>query len=71
MSVSADPRIGSELLGYRFPCGTHVDGAPIETVPGGLGGHAMGNLLIAAMTAMERGRSWVATGSALARSTIC
>lgn len=41
----------SELLQYRFPV---VDG---DAAPGdqGLGGHAVGNLLIAAMTAVEGG----------------
>ena len=37
-----------ELLQYRFPSGTDDDGT-------GLGGHAVGNLLIAAMTAVEGG----------------
>jgi uncharacterized cofD-like protein len=44
-----------ELLGYRFPGGHDVAGGPIQTEPGGLGGHAMGNLLLAAMTAIEGG----------------
>jgi uncharacterized cofD-like protein len=44
-----------ELLGYRFPGGHDVAGGPIQTQPGGLGGHAMGNLLLAAMTAIEGG----------------
>ena len=42
----------SELLQYRFPV------ADAETAPGegpGLAGHAVGNLLIAAMTAIEGG----------------
>ena len=38
-----------ELLQYRFPATT--DGEPAT----GLGGHAVGNLLLAAMTAVEGG----------------
>ena len=38
----------SDLLGYRFPGGRREAGQPVETEPGGLGGHAIGNLLIAA-----------------------
>jgi uncharacterized cofD-like protein len=45
----------SELLGYRFPGGHQRIGRPVETEPGGLGGHAVGNLLLAAMTAIEGG----------------
>ena len=52
--ADAEPLM-SELLGYRFPGGRHEDGAPVETEPGGLGGHAVGNLLLAAMTALEGG----------------
>jgi uncharacterized cofD-like protein len=52
--ADAEPLM-SELLGYRFPGGHDVEGGPIETVPGGLGGHAVGNLLLAAMTAIEGG----------------
>ena len=52
--ADAEPLM-SELLGYRFPGGHQVDGQPVETEPGGLGGHAVGNLLLAAMTAMEGG----------------
>ncbi len=44
-----------EFLGYRFPGGHQVEGSPVETEPGGLGGHAIGNLLIAALTAVEGG----------------
>jgi len=44
-----------DFLGYRFPGGQSSDGEPIETEPGGLGGHAIGNLLIAALTAVEGG----------------
>ena len=49
--ADAEPLM-SELLQYRFP------GSPEEQTPesgGGLGGHAVGNLLIAAMTAVEDG----------------
>ncbi len=52
--ADAEPLM-SELLGYRFPGGQRVEGAPVVTEPGGLGGHAVGNLLLAAMTAMEGG----------------
>jgi uncharacterized cofD-like protein len=45
----------SELLGYRFPGGHRRAGGGMETEPGGLGGHAIGNLLIAALTAVEGG----------------
>jgi len=45
----------SELLGYRFPGGRREAGQPVLTEPGGLGGHAIGNLLIAALTAVEGG----------------
>lgn len=45
----------SELLGYRFPGGRQEDGGPVQTEPGGLGGHAVGNLIIAALTALEGG----------------
>ena len=44
-----------EFLGYRFPGGHRTDGGRVETEPGGLGGHAIGNLLIAALTAVEGG----------------
>ena len=52
--ADAEPLM-SELLGYRFPGGTRNDGGLIDTVPGGLGGHPVGNLLLAAMTALEGG----------------
>lgn len=52
--ADAEPLM-SELLGYRFPGGRRADGEPIETEPGGLGGHAVGNLIIAALTALEGG----------------
>jgi uncharacterized cofD-like protein len=52
--ADAEPLM-SELLGYRFPGGRRLADGPVETEPGGLGGHAIGNLLIAAMTAMEGG----------------
>jgi uncharacterized cofD-like protein len=53
--ADAEPLM-SELLGYRFPGGHDgVAGGPVETEPGGLGGHAVGNLLLAAMTAIEGG----------------
>jgi uncharacterized cofD-like protein len=49
--ADAEPLM-SELLQYRFP-GTAADPAPEGGGP--LGGHAVGNLLIAAMTAVEGG----------------
>jgi len=52
--ADAEPLM-TELLGYRFPGGRQADGEPVETEPGGLGGHAIGNLLIAALTAVEGG----------------
>jgi uncharacterized cofD-like protein len=52
--ADAEPLM-SDLLGYRFPGGVEVVGGPVETEPGGLGGHAVGNLLLAAMTAIEGG----------------
>ena len=52
--ADAEPLM-SELLGYRFPGGRQEAGHPVETEPGGLGGHAIGNLLIAALTALQGG----------------
>jgi uncharacterized cofD-like protein len=55
--ADAEPLM-SELLQYRFPVpdGTVADGTvAAEPTPAGLGGHAVGNLLIAAMTAVEDG----------------
>jgi uncharacterized cofD-like protein len=52
--ADAEPLM-SELLGYRFPGGRRVAGEPVEMEPGTLGGHAVGNLLLAAMTALEHG----------------
>jgi uncharacterized cofD-like protein len=52
--ADAEPLM-SELLGYRFPGGHRIDGGPMETERGGLGGHPVGNLLLAALTALEGG----------------
>jgi uncharacterized cofD-like protein len=52
--ADAEPLM-SDLLGYRFPGGQRTIGQPVETQAGGLGGHAIGNLLIAALTAVEGG----------------
>jgi uncharacterized cofD-like protein len=52
--ADAEPLM-ADLLGYRFPGGIREPGAPVVTEPGGLGGHAVGNLLIAALTALEDG----------------
>jgi uncharacterized cofD-like protein len=52
--ADAEPLM-SELLGYRFPGGQQQDGVPVQTEPGGLRGHAVGNLIIAALTALEGG----------------
>jgi uncharacterized cofD-like protein len=49
--ADAEPLM-SELLQYRFP-GTPTD--PTAASGGSLGGHAVGNLLIAAMTAIQGG----------------
>ena len=45
----------SRLLQYRFPGGRRLPDGPVETEPGALGGHAVGNLLLAALTAIEDG----------------
>src|SRR5439155_27067804 len=52
--ADAEPLM-SELLGYRFPGGVRTAGTPVEIEPGALGGRAVGNLLLAAMTAIEGG----------------
>jgi uncharacterized cofD-like protein len=52
--ADAEPLM-SELLGYRFPGFTRGESGLVETEPGGLRGHAVGNLLLAAMTALEGG----------------
>ena len=52
--ADAEPLM-TDFLGYRFPGGRRDDGQPVETQPGALGGHAIGNLLIAALTAVEGG----------------
>ena len=44
-----------DFLGYRFPDDVGGAGAAAETQTGRLGGHAIGNLLIAALTAVEGG----------------
>jgi uncharacterized cofD-like protein len=45
----------ASLLGYRFPGFTREPGGLVETEPGSLPGHAAGNLLLAAATAVEGG----------------
>jgi uncharacterized cofD-like protein len=52
--ADAEPLM-AELLGYRFPGYRRLPGEPVETEPGALAGHAVGNLLIAALTALEGG----------------
>ena len=52
--ADAEPLM-SELLGYRFPGYVRGESGLVETAPGGLSGHAVGNLLLAAMTALEGG----------------
>lgn len=52
--ADAEPLM-TRLLGYRFPGGHQQDGEPAEVAPGSLAGHAIGNLLIAALTAVEDG----------------
>jgi uncharacterized cofD-like protein len=52
--ADAEPLM-SELLGYRFPGFRRLDSGLVETEPGSLRGHAVGNMLLAAMTALEGG----------------
>jgi uncharacterized cofD-like protein len=52
--ADAEPLM-SDLLGYRFPGFSRLDDGPVVTEPGSLSGHAVGNLLLAAMTALEGG----------------
>ncbi|HXG25288.1 MAG TPA: gluconeogenesis factor YvcK family protein, partial [Candidatus Binatia bacterium] len=52
--ADAEPLM-SELLGYRFPGYVRGESGLVETEPGSLRGHAIGNLLLAAMTALEGG----------------
>ena len=52
--ADAEPLM-SELLGYRFPGGVRSADGLVEIEPGALGGHAVGNLLLAALTAIEGG----------------
>jgi uncharacterized cofD-like protein len=52
--ADAEPLM-SELLGYRFPGAERSADGLIEIEPGALGGHAVGNLLLAALTAIEGG----------------
>ncbi len=52
--ADAEPLM-SDLLGYRFPGFTRGASGLVETEPGALGGHPVGNLLLAAMTALEGG----------------
>ena len=52
--ADAEPLM-SELLGYRFPGFRRLESGLVETEPGSLRGHAVGNMLLAAMTALEGG----------------
>ena len=52
--ADAEPLM-SELLGYRFPGFTRGESGLVDAQPGNLSGHAVGNLLLAAMTALEGG----------------
>ena len=52
--ADAEPLM-SELLGYRFPGFGRAESGLVETSPGSLSGHPVGNLLLAAMTALEGG----------------
>jgi uncharacterized cofD-like protein len=52
--ADAEPLM-SDLLGYRFPGFERGESGLVETQPGGLGGHPIGNLLLAALTALEGG----------------
>ena len=52
--ADAEPLM-SDLLGYRFPGYTRDEGGLVDAQPDALSGHAVGNLLLAAMTALEGG----------------
>ncbi len=52
--ADAEPLM-ADLLGYRFPGFERAESGLVETSPGGLSGHPVGNLLLAAMTAIEGG----------------
>lgn len=56
--ADAEPKM-TGLLGYRFPGDGQepvpAPGDPVHAEPGALGGHAVGNLLIAALVAIEGG----------------
>ena len=52
--ADAEPLM-SDLLGYRFPGFQRLEDGAVVTEPGSLSGHAVGNLLLAAMTALEGG----------------
>ncbi len=60
--ADAEPLMG-RLLQYRFPVagpvprpdGAAPPGRALEMMPGGLGGHAIGNLLLAALVELEAG----------------
>jgi uncharacterized cofD-like protein len=52
--ADAEPLM-ADLLGYRFPGYERAESGLVETSPGSLSGHALGNLLLAAMTAIEGG----------------
>ena len=52
--ADAEPLM-ADLLGYRFPGFERAASGLVETSPGALRGHAVGNLLLAAMTAIEGG----------------
>jgi uncharacterized cofD-like protein len=52
--ADAEPLM-SDLLGYRFPGFRRLEDGPVVTERGSLSGHAVGNLLLAAMTALEGG----------------
>ena len=52
--ADAEPLM-ADLLGYRFPGFERAESGLVDTTPGSLAGHAVGNLLLAAMTALEDG----------------
>jgi uncharacterized cofD-like protein len=52
--ADAEPQM-ADLLGYRFPGGADVPGSADTAASGGLAGHALGNLLLAALTELESG----------------
>jgi uncharacterized cofD-like protein len=55
VALADEESLMSRLLQYRFPGYRRLPDGLVETEPGGLAGHAVGNLLLAALTAIEDG----------------